>query len=208
MLVFVSMAMVALSSVLSAEQNKLFELVCHETDVDEVYNAINNVEWSNANLAAVRTLWRENLNKYSKVPRSASDVDMIRLALANVLIQATRHCRASGIEMNELHSFVLSKTKSEDLSVRGQATYLIGLAGDESDIPFLVSVVESEKEGYAEGGALSISFIHSERGLDALRNLVRKVSRPSLRVFLRDLVETYGAYPLKEQSEGCLNYLN
>lgn len=204
-LLFTCMALVALSSAPLAGQNKLLELVRHETDIDKVYNAINNAEWSNTNLAAVRNLWKENLTKYAKVPRSAADTDMIRLALANVLMQATRHCRISGIDMDELHNFVLSKTKSENLGVRGQATYLLGLAGYESDIPFLVSVVESEKEGYAEGAALSISFIHSEAGLDVLRNLAKKVSRSSLKAFLEKLVEEYGAYPLKKQSKGCMN---
>lgn len=199
------MALVALSGASLATQNKLLELVRYETNVDEVYNAINNVEWSNDNLSAVRSLWKENLTKYAKVPRSATDSDILRLALANVLMQATRHCRISGINMDELHDFVLSRTKSNDARVRGRATHLLGLAGYDSDIPFLVSAVESEKEGYAEGAALSITFVHSVASLDALRNLAKKVSRPPLKAFLKELVETYEAYPLKEQSKGCVS---
>jgi HEAT repeat protein len=204
-LLLACIALVALSYASLAAQNKLLESVRHETDVDKVYNAINNVEWSNANLSVVRNLWKEDLAKYAKVPRSARDNDIIRLALANVLIQATRHCRISGINMDELHEFVLSRTKSNNVSVRGRATHLLGLAGYDSDIPFLVSVVESEKEGYAEGAALSITFIHSDAGLNALRNLAKKVSRPSLKTFLQEMVEAYQAYPLKERAKGCVS---
>jgi hypothetical protein len=197
---------VALSNVTLAAQDKLSKIVRHETSVDEVYNSINNVEWSNENLEIVRDLWKEDLAKYAKVPRSAKDNDIIRLALANVLMQATRHCRISGIDMNELHDFVLSRTKSDNASVRGRATYLLGLAGYDSDIPFLVSVVESEKEGYAEEAALSITFIHSDAGLDALRNLAKKVSRPSLKSSLQEMVEKYQAYPLNNRSKDCVSH--
>lgn len=203
-LLFASMVLVALSNLSLAEQSKLLDLVRYETNVDEIYNAINNTEASNDNLTEVCDLWKGDLSKHAKVPRSTIDNDIIRLALANVLMQATRHCRISGISMDELHHFVLSRTKSENTRVRGRATYLLGLAGYDSDILFLESVVESEKEGYAEEAVLSITFIHSEASLDALRNLVKKVSRPSLKMFLQEKIEKYQKYPLRDQSQGCV----
>lgn len=196
---------VAFSCASIAGQNRLVESVRNETDVNKIYNDINNVEWSNANLATVRNLWNEDLTKYAEVPRSTADNDIIRLALANVLMQAKRHCRVNGINMDELHEFVLSRTKSNNVSVRGRATYLLGLGGYDSDIPFLASIVESEKKGYAEEAALSITFIHSEAGLDAIRNLSNNVSRPSLKAFLQEMLEKYQLYPLKEHAKGCTN---
>lgn len=195
--------LVVSSSMSQATQNGLLQSVREDTDVDKIYNAINNVEWSDANLSTIRNLWEEGLIKYTKVPRSTADNDIIRLALANVLMQATRHCRISGIDMDQLHDFVLSRTKANNASVRGRATYLLGLAGYDSDIPFLVSVVETEKEGYAEEAVLSITFIHSEAGLDALTRLADKVSRPSLRSFLQETLEKYRVYPLKNRSKEC-----
>jgi hypothetical protein len=186
-----------------AAQDELFALVQSETNVDSIYNQINNVEWSNSNLSALRALWGQDLIEYADVPRSAKDADIIRLAIANVLMQAARHCVTSGIDKDELHDFVLLKAHSSNASVRGRATLLLGLAGYDSDIPFLVSVVELEEEGYAEEAARSLTFIHSDSALIALRNLSNKVSRRSLKSFLEALVEKYEAYPLKEYSPKC-----
>jgi len=186
-----------------AEENKFLELLRNETDVNKIYNEINNIEWSNANLDMVHDIWRKNLNKYPDIPRDKVNNDIVRLALANVLMQAKRHCRINNANIDELHNFVLSKTRANDLSVRGRATYLLGLAGYNKDIPFLSSIVESEEEGYAEEAALSITFIHSEAALDAIRTLLGKVKRKSLQVFLKDIIEKYQAYPLLEYSKGC-----
>lgn len=202
---FACMSLALLSNVTLSAQNQLLNMIRYEANIDEICNAINNAEWSDANLAVVHSLWGKDLGKCAEVPRSEADNDIIRLALANVLMQATRHCRIDGISMDELHQFVLSRTESNNASIRGRATYLLGLAGHDSDIPFLVSVVEAEEEGFAEEAALSITFIHTEAALDALQNLAKKVSRPSLRSFLQELVEKYEAYPIGHQSKECIN---
>ena len=61
------MALVALSSTPLAAQDNLLESVRHESDVDRIYNTINNAEWTNANLSAVRNLWKDDVRKYAKV---------------------------------------------------------------------------------------------------------------------------------------------
>lgn len=207
-LLFACMALAVLSNSAVAAENELLELVRHEADVEKVYSAISRAEWSDANLSVVSNLWREGPAKHAKVPRSADENDLIRLALTNVLMQTTRQCVSRGIAMiamKELHDFVLSRTKSNSPSVRGRATFLIGLAGFDSDIPFLVSMVESEKEGYAEQAVVGITYIHSKAGLDALRSLEKKVTRPALRTFIHERLEQYEAYPLNEPFKECAN---
>lgn len=204
-LLFACMALAVLSNSTVAAENELLELVRHEADVEKVYSAISRAEWSDANLSVVSNLWREGPAKHAKVPRSADENDLIRLALTNVLMQTTRQCVSRGIAMKELHDFVLSRTKSNSPSVRGRATFLIGLAGFDSDIPFLVSMVESEKEGYAEQAVVGITYIHTKAGLNALRNLEKKVTRPALKMFIHERLEQYEAHPLSEPFKECAN---
>lgn len=180
----------------------LIDTLQHESDVNVIYNEINHVEWSAENMDVVQALWEKNRQRYPDLPWEKLDDDIVKLALANVLMQAHRHCRIEA-NMGALHDFVKSKTMSSDLRVKGRATYLLGLSGYEEDIPYLSSIVELEREGYAEEAALSLTFIHSGAALNAIRNLESKVKRPSLKSFLKDLVEKYQSYALVDRSKGC-----
>ncbi|NEV65217.1 hypothetical protein [Thiorhodococcus minor] len=184
-------------------QQSVLEIIRNESDIDKVYNAIGNVEWSAANLELISEIWRNGLDEFSAVERNERDSDIIMLSIANVLMQAIRHCKVRGINLSDVHDFVLSRIRSEDLSIRGRATILLGLAGYNSDIPFLLSVVREEEMGYAEEAALSIRFIHTDESLAALRQELKDVRRPSLKRFLKDLLKDYGTYPIREFSESC-----
>lgn len=185
-----------------ANQQQLIDMVKSHTDVDNIYNEINATQWSDSNLSALSYLWNQDLT-YATISRSTKDADIIRLAISNVLMQSIRHCHAIQITMEELHNFVLSKAQSNNASVRGRATLLLGLAGYESDIPFLSSVVLVEEQGYAEEAARSLTFIHSEAALNALRNLSEVVSRPSLKSYLERLITGYGRDHLIQRSIEC-----
>ncbi|MCD4744658.1 MAG: hypothetical protein K8R67_19515 [Desulfobacteraceae bacterium] len=185
-----------------AGNNKLLETLRSEDDLDLLYNEINHVEWSTENLDVVQAVWNKDIDKYPDLPWQKLDNDIVRLALFNVLMQAHRNCKIES-NMNELHDFVRSKTTSKNLKVKGRATYLLGLAGRDEDIPFLSSIVESEENGWAEEAALSLTFIHTNAAVDALRSLQMKVRRQSLKDVLRDMVKKYDQYPLTQQSKGC-----
>lgn len=174
----------------------------YESDVDVIYNAINHVDWSPDSLDVVQALWNKDVLRYPDLPWEKLDDDIVRLALANVLMQAKRHCRINA-NMADLHDFVKSKAMSDDLRVKGRATYLLGLSGYEEDIPYLSSIVEAELEGYAEEAALSLAFIHSDAALDAIRDLEGKANRSSLKAFLQEILEQYQSHALVEYSKGC-----
>jgi hypothetical protein len=187
----------------AVDNDEILDLVLHEVDVDVIYNQINAVEWSDSNISELIMLWNGNAVFHPDVHRSADEISIIRLAIANVLMQVVRHCINDDVGMGKLHDFVLSAATSDSASIRGRATLLLGLAGYDSDIPFLVSVVESEKEGYAEEAARSISFIDSPASLEALRDLRERVSRKSLNGYIDDLVTRYETLPPKVAPKGC-----
>jgi len=185
-----------------ADTNKLLETLRTEDDIDLLCNEINQVEWSTENLDVVQAVWRKNIDKYPDLPWQKLNNDIIRLAIANVLMQAHRNCKIQS-NMDELHDFVRSKTTSKNLEVKGVATYELGLAGRNEDIPFLSSIVESEEKGWAEEAALSLTFMHTNEAVDALRSLQTKVKRQSLKDFLQKMVEKYNQYPLTQRTKGC-----
>lgn len=203
LMIIILIGVCAPSFAVSPEQNKIIDLVSNERDIDTVYNKIGNAEWTEENLSVITDLWRSDLSKYQGVSRSNIDKDLIKIALAYVLIQATRQCHYKAVSMNELHDYLLSKTKSNNLSIKGRSTYSLGLAGFDSDIPYLVNIIRTEEEGYAEEAALSIMFIHSKAGLSALEKLANSVSRPALKEFISKMVVKYKAYPLIDDSKDC-----
>ena len=199
---FLALVLLLSSCLVLANGNKFLETLGNEPDVYSLYNVINQVEWSTENLNIVQALWNKDIDKYPDLPWHRLDNDIIKLASANVLMQTHRHCRLE-LNMDELHDFVRSKTMSDDLRVRGEAILLLGMAGYEEDIPFLSSVVEAEEKGRAEKAVWSLTFIHTDAVLDALRNLQEKVTRPTLKDFLQEEVEEYSRYPLIDYSKGC-----
>lgn len=192
------------SCVSLAQANELLELLKPGKSENEIYNEINNAELTKENLNLLLALWRGERGKYPGVPWELVSSDIVRISVANVLMQAKRQCRVE-IDMNELHEFILLCSKSDDLKVKGRATFFLGMAGYESDIPFLSSIVLQEKEGYAEEAAMSITFIHSKAALYALEDLREKVHRESLQIFLDNILAKYKKYNLKEYSKSCDN---
>jgi hypothetical protein len=186
------------------EAKDLSEILRHRDDIDTIYNEICDVEWTKNNLQIARDLWNGNYQKYQNIPVEKVTNDIVRLALANILMQARRQCRVD-IEMTSLHEYVRGMTTSDNLKIKGRATYLLGLAGYDTDIPFLSSVVRAEKPGYAEEAALSLMFLHSEAALAAIKELAGSVTREDLKNFLLDLENKYAEYPLANDVEvtGC-----
>ncbi|MEQ1484221.1 hypothetical protein [Methyloglobulus sp.] len=156
--------------------------------VDGIYNFINHLDLSKENLNFVLDLWKQDKDKYPDLPWKLISEDISRIAIASNLIQGRRQCLID-IDMDEPHDFVLAKSKSKDLSVKGRALSVIGLAGYESDIPYLASIVLDEQEGFAEGASLSIFFIGSSSALTSLDDLERKVKTEGLKNFLAHLIE-------------------
>lgn len=184
-----------------AEKNTLLETLKKESDVNAIYNYINNLEWSAENLNILKALWEKDVNKYPDIPWNKLNNDITKLALANILMQSGRQCRVK-IDIEELHDFVKSKTLSNDPRIKGKASYLLGLAGYDDDIPFLSTIVKNEQEGYAEEAALSLVFIHSKAALIELKSLHKKVKRTTLKSFLQNLVMKYH-YITHTESREC-----
>ena len=190
------------SGVIVGSDIDIINFISGEKDIEKITNAINNLEWSAGNLQDLKSLWNKDLQAKPEGINSKLDNDLVRLSLANVLMQARRQCLVE-IDMSELHDFVLTKTKSKNIQVRSRATYFLGLAGNDEDIPFLSSVVEAEKEGFAEEAALSLTFMHTHAALKQLEKLSKNVKRKSLKTFIDELLEKYEAIPIKENSIRC-----
>ena len=181
---------VLLPIVTLAEENKLLETIKNESDVGVIYEYISGKRWTSENLIIMKAFWEKDFKTCPDLPREKLNDDIIRLALANVLLQAGRQCKIK-IDMDEIHDFVKSKTMSNDIGIKSKATYLLGLAGYNEDIPFLSSIVKSEQQGFAEEAALALLFFNSSAALNALRNLSKQVKRPSLKMTLQELATTY-----------------
>ncbi len=181
---------VLLPIVTLAEKNKLLETIKNESDVGVIYEYISGKHWTSENLTIMKALWEKDFKTYPDLPREKLNDDLVRLALANVLLQAGRQCHIK-IDMDEVHDFVKSKTKSSDIGIKEKAIYLLGMAGYDEDIPLFSSIVKSEQLGFAEQAALALLFFNSSAALNALQDLSKQVKRPSLKKALQELVTTY-----------------
>jgi len=170
-----------------AEQHILLKTIKNESNVLEIYNYINNIDWTTSNLNIIKALWKKDLKAYPDIPLEKLNNTTIRLALANILMQTGRHCLVK-MDIDELHDFVKSRALSSNPRIKGKAIYILGLAGNNKDIPFLFSVVESEQEGFAEAASLSLVFINSKEALNKLQVLHKRVNRSSLKKFLHNLI--------------------
>ncbi len=186
-----------------AEENNLLKTIENESNVLEIFNAISTIDWTPENLSMLEALWKKDFKTYPNLPREKLNNDTVRLALANILMQANRHHCPIKIDMDELHDFVKSKAMSSDLEIKGDATFLLGLAGYDEDIPFLSAIVKEEQEGYAESAVSSLTSIHSYAAIDELRKLNKQVKRPSLKKDLQEVVEGYKNKGITNRTKGC-----
>ena len=201
LLLTITLLSICLNSI-GATDNEIVEILSFEKDIDVISNKINNVDWSQKNLVTLKNLWAQEYKKYPSISEAKLQNTLVRLSIANVLMQAKRQCRID-IEMSKLRQYVLMQTKSSSIRVKSRATYFLGLAGNNEDIPYLSSVVTSEEEGFAEEAVLSLTFIHTPEALNALEKLSNKVKRVSLKEFIFDFVSKYNNTPLVVKSKNC-----
>lgn len=173
-------------------------------DEGEMYNVIVGDAGSltGRELAIAKDLWNGDVEKYPEISLEMVSSNMVRVALAGVLLQGARHCLI-GVDAYELHDFLLAMTKSADRAIEGRATLLLGLAGYESDIPYLSSIVLQEEPGFAEDAVLSLSFISSDLVLHEMMGLREEVHRQALRDLLDKKIDELSRYRLRDYSEGC-----
>lgn len=154
----------------------------------QIVNAIDKIipAFEPSNLVFLTDLWDINKSKYPKLPWKRFETDVVRVEIANVLLQAARNGRQV-TNKESLHDFVRKRAGSPNPVVRGMAASALGMAGDDRDIPLLSKIVSNEEPGVFEQAALGLVAIDSGRARDALHKLERTVSRQDAKAFLRQI---------------------
>jgi hypothetical protein len=85
-------------------------------------NAIDKVipAFSDANLAFIKDLWEGNSQKHPSIPWERFRLEIVRVELANVLLQAHRNGFKT-VEKSQLHQFVRERTVIFGVSVKTPA---------------------------------------------------------------------------------------
>ncbi|MCH7544501.1 MAG: hypothetical protein IIB65_12785 [Proteobacteria bacterium] len=171
---------------ISAEQ--LFKII-NTGNIDRIIESINvakGVSYQGEILPLMRDLWDKRVDKYPQLPWRIVNKDIIRLEVADILIQGDSNGLIT-VDRDAIHEFVSQSLDSDDVFVQAAAISTISLFDDEKDVVKILEISNQQKRRTFGRAVLTLTKICLPAARKALDELDKKITRPDLRDYLTNI---------------------
>ena len=168
---------------ISAEQ--LIQII-NTGNIDRIIESINiakGVSYKGQILPLMRDLWDKRVDKYPQLPWRIVNKDIIRLEVANILIQGDSNGLIK-IDRDAIHEFVSQSLDSDDVFVQASAISTISLFDYEKDVRKLLEIANQQKRRTFGRAVLALTKMCGPAGRKALDELEKTITRPDLRDYV------------------------
>jgi len=147
-------------------------------DIDLILQTLNNVKqmkYQGQVLPLVRDLWDNKKEIYPDLQWEIINSDIIRIDIANVLLQAQRNGRIQ-IDTNGIYDFVAGLVDSSDVQVAQNAILTLSLINESRSAEKIMSAAKRQNKWTFRSSIVALlSMCHSsaEKALDQLEMSVR-----------------------------------
>lgn len=163
-------------------------------------NAIKQMSYQGEILPFVYDLWNGREDKYPDLSWKIVNEDIIKVELANILLQAESNGRVE-IDKAGLHKFVLKLVNSKDVGVVRSAISTLALTDDEGDVSKIFSIAIQQKKGTFRVSILALAEMCNSAAGKALDKLEKDVEKPELKSFITETRINIKAF--KERTRWC-----
>jgi hypothetical protein len=140
-------------------------------DTIEILNEVKRTQHRGDVLPLVQDLWNNDKKRYADLPWSFVNLDVVRISIADILVQAYRNGLAN-VDRKGLHAFVRKVAGgSGDVQARGNALLVLGTIDDARDVPVLKSAALEERDWISTSAIISLGTMcngDAGKALDAL----------------------------------------
>ncbi len=134
------------------------------TKIIETTNSIKGMYYQGEILPFIRDLWDNRKNKHPDLPWKTINAKVVRLEIANILIQAERNGRIR-IDVNDIHEFAAPLIEDEDPFVARNAVSILAIIDDENDVGRILSLAKQQNRSTFRSSVLALSdMCNSEAG--------------------------------------------
>lgn len=147
-------------------------------DIDRIVKTLNDVKrmgYEGQILPFLVDLWSNQKAKYSELPWEIINSDIVRVDIANVLLQAQRNGRIQ-INDDELYEFLAKLLGSSDLQVAQNAILTLSLIDEPRSVEKILSAANRKNKWTFRSSFVALtSMCHpaAEKALDQLEVLVK-----------------------------------
>ncbi|NOY16309.1 MAG: hypothetical protein GXP23_05140, partial [Gammaproteobacteria bacterium] len=166
----------------------------------KVMNRVKQMSYQGQILTFLHDLWDEQEVKYPDLPWETIRVDVIKLEIADILLQANANGKIK-IDREKFHKFILELIDSADIDVVRNAIIALSIIDDEKDVDKIFFIAKRQLKGTFRASVLTLSKMCNPaagRALDRLEDHVTKSDRKSFITKTRDSMATF-----KERTGWC-----
>ncbi len=157
-------------------------------NIDRVLSSLNEIKRSRYQgdvLPLLEALWNKDEEAASQVPREMLDYDIVRIHIADVLMQA-RNNGLIDIPVSNIHASARRLLKSPDKEVVAATVFVLAQIDDPKDVEELESIALTN-EGYLfRSSVVALSMMCNSAAGPALEKIGNLVSSPEKSQFVRE----------------------
>ncbi|MDA2911407.1 hypothetical protein MYX04_10800 [Nitrospiraceae bacterium AH_259_D15_M11_P09] len=160
--------------------------VLRTENVDHIRSALNTVRrmrYQGDILPLLHDIWEERREKYEGFAWKTLKKPIVRVDIANVLLQAARNGK---IELDEerLHQFVSGLIESDDVDVAVTAIWTLEIFDEDRDVKKILSVAKEQREGTFHMSVSSLATMCNPSAARAIRELLDNIKDEELREYV------------------------
>ena len=170
------------------EPEYLFE-VLKSRNIDKIIETTNHIKRMAVEkkiLNVVIDLWEKNVGKYPDLPWDVIISDLVRLELAEILIQAKNN-RVIDVDISSMHTFVSGLIQGDDYWTKFQAMHVLPLFDDPRDVPIILDLIKTPGGDWIEIGVSALALMCNDSAKTTLDELLDSLTDPKEK---RKFVET------------------
>ena len=177
--------------------------VINSKDIDKVTDTLNEIKKMNYQgeiLPFVKDLWHLKKNKHPDLAWNIVTKDIVRVEIANILLQAERNGLID-INKENLHNYILGLLSSNDVYVVQKSIFTLSTFDYNSDVDDILSIAKKRNKITFRAAVITLSKMcnsKSDRALDKLFKLVREDNLKQYIVNTRKRMKNF-----KERSNWC-----
>ncbi len=167
--------------------------VLRSENYDPINKTLNDVKsMSNRKgiLPFIRDLWELRKDRYTDVPWNVVNDDIVRLGLADVLLQA-RSNRIIEFDPNDMSAFAVGRLRAPSVRVRTAAMFVLAVSETDQAVTELFKVAKREHSDTYRAAILALIEMCNPRARQAIAELQESVKDRVRRKFIRDQLEQW-----------------
>lgn len=157
-------------------------------NIDRVLSSLNDIKRSRYKgdiLPLLDALWNKDKEAASQVPQEMLDYDIIRIQIADILVQAHNNGLIEA-PVNDIHAFARKLLKSSDKEVVASTVFVLAQIDDQEDVNEIEGVALNNKGYLFRSSVIALSMMCNSAADRALKRIGEVTSDSEQTQFVRE----------------------